>query len=530
MSRKVNAIGFVMTVYRKLAASSVSAIHTALRRRLARITAEMQAASSSNPLVDFNPLFDDVADERYLGELEENYIDQPDQAFFAGEREALETLIKQTEALLHDDQKLQVFINQLIAIINANQGGTKILIFTEYRATQAYLESELEQHFGDDSVERIHGGQSHDERRAAIERFEGASQFLVSTEAGGEGINLHRRCHLMVNYDLPWNPMRLVQRIGRLYRYGQNERVIVFNMHAPETIDAKVVDIMYQRLAQVTKDMATLGGEFREGLEDDILGQMADLLELDIQQVIEQAQSTNIARTQKQIDEALRKAREAAEQQAEMFSHVAGFDPSEIRGSLVIDQRHVTAFVEGMFAHCGVEILKRLHQGREWEIRLPDKVSQECHEFRSRSRVTLDRDWAANRPSVHMLDLESPLMQHLLQRAKSLAFGGRAATLTGLRGTGFFAGILRWQNTRGQRMRQEFCGVKLLEDVYYQPNTAEISEWLAHPCEDGQTTTTADQLKRITQCANKHADQRLAAASNSELHPENRQWIAAGWF
>ncbi|GAB3679028.1 helicase-related protein [Salinisphaera aquimarina] len=531
LGRKGNAIGFVMTVYRKLAASSVSAIHTALQRRLVRISAEMEA-SGPPTLLDYgdDALFDDSADERYVGELEEAFAGQSGQTFFAGERDALKTLIEQAESLLVGDQKLRVFIEQLVAIIDEHQSGTKILIFTEYRATQAYLQAALERRFGDNCVELIHGGQAHDERRAAIERFEDSAQFLVSTEAGGEGINLQRRCHVMVNYDLPWNPMRLVQRIGRLYRYGQKERVIVFNMHAPETIDAEVVGIMYERLAQVARDMATLGGEFRDGLEDDILGQMADLLELDIEQVIEQARGADITRSQARIDDALRKAREATERQAEMFSHVAGYDPSEIRDSLTIDKRHLLTFVESMLKHSRVEIVQRFHQGREWELQLSATVQQALPALRSRLRVTLDRDWAAQRPRVHMLDLTSPLMQHLVQRAKGLAFGGRAAGLSGLQGLGFFAGVLRWQNTQAQRMRQEFLAVQIGEDGRCRANTREVSDWLARPCEPAEVTANADQLKRMVHWAAEHADHRLSDGSNTDLHPENRQWLAAGWL
>jgi len=74
------------------------------------------------------------------------------------------------------------------------------------------------------------------ERAEAISTFEDKAQFLVSTEAGGEGINLHRKCHVMANFDLPWNPMRLVQRVGRLYRYGQKEKVLVFNVYSSQNV------------------------------------------------------------------------------------------------------------------------------------------------------------------------------------------------------------------------------------------------------------------------------------------------------
>ena len=115
-------------------------------------------------------------------------------------------------------------------------------------------------------MEIINGSMGHDERRNAIRRFEDGAHFLVSTEAGGEGINLQRSCHIMVNYDLPWNPMRLVQRIGRLYRYGQKRKVLVFNMYSPGTMDEKIIGLMYDRIQQVVSDLSTIGNEFNDCL------------------------------------------------------------------------------------------------------------------------------------------------------------------------------------------------------------------------------------------------------------------------
>ena len=423
-----------------------------------------------------------------------------------------------------------MFLEQLVALIDDSEVGTKILVFTEYRATQAYLADALERQFSPGCVDLIHGGQRHDERRAAIERFEDESQFLVSTEAGGEGINLQRQCHVMVNYDLPWNPMRLVQRIGRLYRYGQKKRVIVFNMHAPETIDADIVGMMYMRLAQVTRDMASLGGEFREGLEDDILGQMADLLELNIRDVFETAREASIERSQERIDEALRRARDAVAQQAEVFAHVSGYNPSETRDSLTIDARHLRSFVEAMCLRCDIEIVQRFHQDREWDIRLPDNVRRDCPGLGARFRVTLDRDWAVQRTSVHMLDLASPLLRYLLSRAKRLRFGGRAARVPNLGGSAFFAGVLRWQDTHAQRMRQEFLALQVAADGRVRVNSDELSNWLATPVTGRRHSSHSTDGKPLLQRAQRVTDDRLSAVSNEYLHPENRQWIAAGWL
>ena len=145
---------------------------------------------------------------------------------------------------------------------------------------------------------------THQDRRAAINNFEGPGQFLISTEAGGEGINLQRNCHIMVNYDLPWNPMRLVQRIGRLYRYGQKKRVVVFNLYSPESMDDQIMELMHERIGQVVGDLATVSGEFNERLGEEILGELSELV--DIGEILEQATSEGILRTTERIEEALK--------------------------------------------------------------------------------------------------------------------------------------------------------------------------------------------------------------------------------
>ncbi|MGU5708371.1 helicase-related protein [Aeromonas hydrophila] len=208
-----------MTVYRKLAASSSAAILNALCNRLARLEKKLNGEHGT----------DEPVDERYFGEWEEQLATNAKE-FFAGEIMLLNDLIEEAEQLKHNDRKLQLFIDEVIRKILAANPVEKVLIFTEYRTTQDYLCETLRCHFGADKVELINGSMGHTERREAITRFEDQGQFLISTEAGGEGINLQRQCHIMINFDLPWNPMRLVQRIGRLYRYGQKKKVVVFNM------------------------------------------------------------------------------------------------------------------------------------------------------------------------------------------------------------------------------------------------------------------------------------------------------------
>jgi ERCC4-related helicase len=168
--------------------------------------------------------------------------------------------------LLKDEEK---WLKHLISAADRVQSETKIeligdvleneykdrsvLMFTEYKATQSKVINLLIKRYGKDSVVFINGDEMLDDldygdgvkrtaritRGEAADRFnEGTARFLVSTEAAGEGIDLQENCHSMIHIDLPWNPMRLHQRVGRLNRYGQKEQVEVITLRNPDTVEA----------------------------------------------------------------------------------------------------------------------------------------------------------------------------------------------------------------------------------------------------------------------------------------------------
>ena len=132
----------------------------------------------------------------------------------------------------------------------------KVLVFTEFRETQRYLREVLsDRRWG---INLFHGQLSADEKDHAVARFKvgGGPQLLISTEAGGEGRNL-QFCHLLVNYDLPWNPMRIEQRIGRLDRIGQEHVVSIFNFDVKDTIEQRILEVLEQRIGVFQE---TVGG------------------------------------------------------------------------------------------------------------------------------------------------------------------------------------------------------------------------------------------------------------------------------
>lgn len=515
---KGNAIGFVMTVYRKLAASSAQAIHTALIRRKERLQGEYSNGS-------LNP---DLVDQRFWGEFEEQ-IDSQLAEFFDGEIELLDSLIERSQKHLETDQKIQLFQDELISNILAQNSDEKVLIFTEYKSTQSYLQQALEKQYGTSKVELINGSMRHQERREAIDRFESGGQFMISTEAGGEGINLQQNCHVMVNYDLPWNPMRIVQRIGRLYRYGQKKRVVVFNVHSPETADEQIMDMMYERIDQVVTDLATVGNEFNEKLQDDILGEIADMV--DIQQILEEATVSGIERTQERIDEAMQKAKEAASKQRELFEYAASFDPTETREELGITSEHLESFISGMFDFLSIEILERTHKGMVWHIRLPEELTEKLGIKRTRWEVTIDRMTAAHRPNTEMLDMDHFLLQHLVEKAKSYEFMGLSTSADAqmLDEGVLVSGFLRWQNENGLRQRQEYAvwHVQTNGNVICNPET--VSDWLKVKAESKGVPFERRFNEQSFSAVEEAANKRLSEVSNKWLHPDSYQPVATAW-
>lgn len=516
-----NAIGFVMTVYRKLAASSVKAINSALKRRKVRLESECEQ------LFDFKDFFE--SDQRYVGEIEERFDPSPKE-FFGGEIALLDDLIAKSETLLLNDRKINKFLDGIVGQVLSNTPDEKILIFTEYRSTQDYLFEILSEKFGSSKVELINGSMKHQNRRDAIYRFEEKGQFLISTEAGGEGINLQKNCHIMVNYDLPWNPMRLVQRIGRLYRYGQKKRVVVFNMHSPGTADEQIIALMYERIGEVVSDLSIVGDEFHERLSDDILGEIADLV--DVETILREATLEGIHRTQQRIDEALEKAKSSVNVQQELFEHASSFDPTDLRYGFIPSTEHLSSFVEAMFGYLKIEIIDKTHGGKVWQIRLSEEVQESLGMRKSRWDLTLDRVLATNRKHIDVLDLDHLLMKHMLAIAKSYKFQGQTASIqsvNSLRGS-LFCGFLRWQNNQGIRQRQEYMTWHVDSDGSLQVNVPSVLDMFKHEFVSSRYSHTTEQNKFHLKHLGISINDKLAAGSNKWLQPENYELISAAWI
>lgn len=170
------------------------------------------------------------------------------------ETEEVKRLFLMADALYKSQQEEQKFI-KLRELLTSEKviDGEKLVLFTEHKDTLLYLEERLKNNGYD--VVTIHGGKSVDERRQAQWDFaKPETQILLATDAAGEGINL-QFCRLLINWDIPWNPNRLEQRMGRIHRYGQKENVLVFNMVASNTREGQVLERLLTKLDKIRESM-----------------------------------------------------------------------------------------------------------------------------------------------------------------------------------------------------------------------------------------------------------------------------------
>ena len=257
----------VLITMQKLASSSIAAVRRALAKRLARLQGtktKLEDAARYRKRIEELQAEDDPANQDELSRLEELLLDNLGEAIKLNPNEipALEELLAAADEV---DQETK--IARILEVVDGHFPGRSVLFFTEYKATQALLMSALQARHGNGCVTFINGdgfidgaidatgreSRITEDRRWAASRFNrGAVRFLVSTEAAGEGIDLQESCSALIHVDLPWNPMRLHQRVGRLSRYGQTEPVDVVTVRNPDTIESRVWECLDRKLDRIT--------------------------------------------------------------------------------------------------------------------------------------------------------------------------------------------------------------------------------------------------------------------------------------
>lgn len=305
------AVMLVLIALQKLASSSVAAVRSALQKRLAKmrqLSSAVQQSQGRNP-VQTNRL-DELADDAdSVNLVVEDEILKLTLDLMENECERLTELIDAADRVTAETK-----VETIVATIRQLADNEPVLLFTEYKVTQALIISVLWREFGEKSATFINGDDAlsgvrtpsgmlrdlREMRQAAKDRFNsGAVRFLVSTEAAGEGIDLQERCSRLIHVDLPWNPMRLHQRVGRLNRIGQRETVKVMLFQNPDTVESRIWALLNEKLERITHSINAVTEE-PEDMHQLVLG-IAGPSILDV--VFSQADTAPRAKLQEWFDQ-----------------------------------------------------------------------------------------------------------------------------------------------------------------------------------------------------------------------------------
>ncbi|MFQ3611985.1 MAG: helicase-related protein, partial [Fimbriimonadales bacterium] len=421
-------VAFALLILQRRMASSVRAVRRSLERRRKRLEELLRMGQwlAQSETLDEEALEDAPEEERLRQEeqLVERLTAAETQEELKEEIRTLDELIRlATQA---EKQEVETKLKELRRVLedeSLRQTGEKLLIFTESRDTLDYLVDKLRS-WGY-SVVALHGGQNLEERIRTEHEFRQSAQIMVSTEAGGEGINL-QFCSIMVNYDIPWNPNRLEQRMGRIHRYGQQKEVHIYNLVAADTREGSVLHALFVKLERMASAMGSdrvfdvIGEVTTKNLRDLIVDAIARRRSLeDILAEIEAVPD----------EQAIQRAREAT-LEALASRHI------DLRGVLGEHQRaresrltpeYVEAFFEKACELLGVPLERR--DGGLWRIRsVPVELRQVSYEFKRRygevqreyKQFTFVKE-QARRTGAEFVGLGHPLLETILEQVQKRA-------------------------------------------------------------------------------------------------------------
>jgi superfamily II DNA or RNA helicase len=478
-SRDQRAIGFVMVAFQKMMSSSPRAIRQALRRRLLvllvrqqidlerrrktaptpdlaesvlRLQDEMRALAKEVYGLATSRATDAQADtciaqvrERTLKKLIEADDDtnwslesdeEGDEGIYADAEIPNETAkVRELLRIVPEgvDRKFER-LETIIGKLRQENPAERFVIFTQYRETLEFLKAELGRIVGPELVVTIKGGPLED-KIAAAERFweEDGARILISTSAGGEGINL-QIARVLFNYDLPWNPMAVEQRIGRIHRFGQKEVSQVYNLVAKDTVEENIYTLLWEKLEQIAKAIGKTDPETGEPLEDfrsDILGFLGSTP--NYQQLFKQALiDRDYARTSRELDRMMLTAQKARSALQDLSQDLTSFNLEQYRR--ISGQFHLKQLGEW----CREAVVRlgggATPNGEFWQIITPESLKNFPNVGARYDNVTFDRNLATRKKGSELFGIGHPFVDGLIRYLQNPPFASEVACLPGVLG------------------------------------------------------------------------------------------------
>lgn len=449
------ALGFVMTIFQKIAASSFAAVRSTLRRRQLMLT--IHEAILKDQALDIDGHLELLGQARKIIHAEGNISEDPigrgevdriladlkyrlvkklddDELAAAASSQSGEAVTALGEELaatsvavslpeermriaevlaafpVDRETKVEKLLRGLGALWNQNP-GEKVVIFATYLATVDLLSREIEASYPGQGVVVLRGG-DHGMKLAAEKKFRrpDGPRVLVCTAAGREGINL-QFARVLFNFDLPWNPMDLEQRIGRIHRYGQKDTAQVYNLVLSDTIEGSIFLLLTDKLLEIAKTLGKVDehGNVTEDLHAQILGQLSDRLSYD-QLYRDALTDPELRRTREELEAAMSNASEARKVVYELFQDLDRFSLDDYQPFANIDdsKRRIVEFLRTALEIEG----SSLEMVDDWRMRLTVNG-------RPPVLCTLDREKAQEDDTIELLGIDHPLMNDLLLRWRS---------------------------------------------------------------------------------------------------------------
>jgi ERCC4-related helicase len=460
---KGTALGFVMTIFQKIAASSFAAVHRTLRRRLMALTVHEGLMHDDNLDIDardsafgeareqirkeFGLGSDRMADieiDRVLNDIKRRLLKKINEeqlavasdtfsdelATAAAEDAAMDAVayalpeerfrIKELLGLFPTarETKVEKLVGALGVLWEQNP-EERIVIFATYLGTVEMLGEQIDKAYPGQGVVVLKGG-DHGSKLAAERRFKQANgpRVMICTAAGREGINL-QHARVLFNFDLPWNPMDIEQRIGRIHRYGQVDTAQIYNLVLGDTIEGRIFLLLDEKLEEIAKALGKVDekGVVEEDLRSQILGQLSE--QVNYQQLYSQAlQDPELKRTRLELDAAMDNAKHAKDAVFELFQDLDGFSLDEYAPLSDTEESmdDLVRFMQKALPYQGESI--EVKSGKQFALN-KDGVEQLL--------FTTDRDEATNSDKLHLIGLDHPAISELLEvyrnlNAESLGF------------------------------------------------------------------------------------------------------------
>ena len=310
------------------------------------------------------------------------------------------------------ETKVQKMLDGLGTLWRQNP-DEKIVVFATYLGTVELLKREIEQFYPGQGVVILKGG-DHGAKDAAERRFrqKNGPRVLVCTAAGREGINL-QFARVLFNFDLPWNPMDIEQRIGRIHRYGQAHTAQVYNLVLSDTIEGRIFLLLEEKLTEIAKTLGKVDeqGTIAEDLRSQILGQLSERLNYD--RIFQEALSDpELKRTKVELEAALSTARDAREVVFDLFQDLEGFALDDYKpfSDVSIGMERLVNFLSAALSDRQQRVVK---------------VDEETYDLMTvdgirKIRFTTNRDTATTCEDIDLLGLDHPLVQEEIGRWRNL--------------------------------------------------------------------------------------------------------------